>query len=223
MIKNIENHRILFGPARGYTTSVWNFFKQFPDEFHTTDLKEFDNSPLTVKKYLFNYDQNKIYIDCSLIYYKLTQNNKILNDIKFSKNTFIYHIRNLKDSMRSLFLLSLTKKNPNLLNFSQLANYYDLTVLNEYQRFNVVMIQNFDIYLILNYLNIDIPKRNFLKYNSVFNKYQQKKLFIKNYKLFEELFNENITQFRFLVDNNVEIIKKHTILGDFNEKEYRRE
>lgn len=218
----MKTHRILFGPARSYSTSVWNFFKQLPNEFHTTDLKEFDTGILTKEKYLKNYTTEKIYIDCSLLYYRSDQNKDMLNNIKFDKNSCIYNVRNLKHTIRSLFLLVLAKKDSHCMSFSELMNYYDLSNLYKYD-FDIIMIQNFNINVIMDYLKIDIPKLDFLRYNSNFDIYGNKSTYIKSFKMFEKLFTENIEEFRNLVDNNVEFIKQQTMIGDFNEHEYRRE
>ena len=108
--------RIIFGPARAYTTSLYYMFQQHSEYFHSTKTKEFKDTTLlgteekfiktTLDIYLEDYDQSKIYIDCSLGYHESSFRHNFSAKLNFSEiDVSIYNVRNFRESCLSFYLL----------------------------------------------------------------------------------------------------------------------
>jgi len=102
----IDNTRIIFSPERGYTTSIYNYFKK-SNYYYVSKEKEFFNGEYRATEvnndmYLNLYDKNKIYIDCSFVYFADYIINKL--DVKFTKDVILYNLRDLNSFVNSMYI-----------------------------------------------------------------------------------------------------------------------
>jgi len=113
----IDNTRLIFGPERGYTTSIYNYFKNSEGNYYTTEYKEFilenntkkadfeidkRNTNITNDIYLKGYDPKDVYIDCSFTYFgDYIENN---TNISFTNDVLIYNLRDLNSFINSMYV-----------------------------------------------------------------------------------------------------------------------
>ena len=106
-------NRLIFGPARSYTTSIWKLAIKENLYFHTHNQKEiFDEGPInrivsdyTLEDYMAGNDESKIFIDCSLILFNFNKTKIYHNPKKIFNDYCIYNVRNFKKVIRSFLFL----------------------------------------------------------------------------------------------------------------------
>jgi len=104
----IKNTRIIFGPPRGHTTTVWervrkdsNYFIDPEKEFNGYYFK---NTVIKEDIYFKDYKEDKIYVDCGLVYFTRDTKSGFSKHFKqFSKDILIYNVRPFYEFIFSYF------------------------------------------------------------------------------------------------------------------------
>ena len=200
----IDNTRLIFGPERGYTTSIHNYFKNSKGNYHTTQAKEFftrhNNERITDVNndiYLEGYNIKNIYIDCSFTYFaEYIKNN---TDIFFKNDILIYNLRNLNSFINSMYVtlffnfLFRREFDHNLI-MNSLLRIYDIASfiirlrINKKYKGKVYFVNSddFNITKILEYFNLEPPIFSSIKLPTL-----NDNLGIMNYLKTDKLNNEN--------------------------------
>jgi len=173
----IDNTRLIFGPERGYTTSIFRYFQHSEGNYYVGRRKEFftkDNIRLTNINndiYLNGYDPKDIYVDCSLTYFATYIRNS--TNISFTNDILIYNLRDLNSFVKSLYVtlfydfLFRIDFNYNTI-MKSLLKMYDITsflvrLIVEKKYYNQVYFinnENFNIYDILDHFHLEHPIYN---------------------------------------------------------------
>ena len=173
----IDNTRLVFGPERGYTTSIHDYFKN-SDGYYVSFEKEFfdkrNERIIYIDKdvYLNGYDPDDVYIDCSFTCFSdYIENN---TNISFTNDILIYNLRDLNSFVNSMYVtlfynfIFRREFDYNLI-MNSLLKIYDISSFLIRLRFSkkykgkvyFVCSENFDINGILENFMIEPPKRNF--------------------------------------------------------------
>jgi len=173
----INNTRIFFGPARSRTTSIWKYLKDDPNYF-TTINKEFGgvfyvDTKITDEIYFKGYNEDQIYVDCSLAYYHHMTKCNLTK--KFKEDIFVYNIRPFNEFIRSYFTITSLF---NVSNFPKTLNhilpildirkmYISLKLQKKYMgKLCFIPSENFNLNDIFEYYNLPKTKEDNTIHNS---------------------------------------------------------
>jgi len=178
----INKTRLIFGPPRAHTTSVWvrlsknqNYFtsksKEFNGYFHSASNRE-----IIDEIYFKDYENNKHYVDCSLSYFSPNIIKSNLSK-QFKKDILIYNIRNLKDFIisfyRMYYLLHFKKFDHEsvfnlIIEYSKIYKFYVSLIVNKKYTGEICFIpeEKFDLNNILKYYDLPTVDKDNTKYNS---------------------------------------------------------
>jgi len=249
----VQGKRVMFGPPRGYTSSIWDYFKVLPD-YHTHKTKEFDRDTIhamsdedAYKEYLQGYDGSKPFIDCCLLYYNNHANLSFIKDLLFTDlDCSVYNVRSYKAAVKSYYLMVMRTMNK----FYMVDDfeYYDQAGKDRlfdfaYNRFSVewhlnyikntcrykgdvYFVQGVDIHEVMNTFNMRIPNYGLQKLNSTASHLVIKprlKYMLERFREFERYWSDNIEKCHVVRENNIKILKESRFIGKFDEDLYRRE
>lgn len=239
--------RLIFGPAKGYTTSIWDYFHE-DENYFTNPIKTLGLPECFSKKqeaelfsfelYMKDYQFDKPYIDCSLLYFNETDYFKKCFGIFniFNKTSIIYNLRSLKQLIFSFYYMAKRDKFSAFKNDDQLLSFlfyrYDLrNFLHFYDyyknsTYELYFIQDFNIDEIIDYFNL-VPinkKMKCLNFGLIEHKCNSNLLMSYNdvREEFELLFSKNTKKYNEILKSNIDIIKTHKIIGKFDDQKYRK-